>query len=55
MYLGDIVGLIPDHGSKVSHNLFAGGGSPLQFINNAPSVKCDKAKHDKKADRSETV
>ena len=29
------------------HDLFAGGGSCLQFVNNVTSVKHDKAKHDK--------
>lgn len=31
-YLGAIAGSVPDHYSIVSHNLFSGGGSFLQFI-----------------------
>lgn len=42
------MGLIPDHGDKVSRNHFAGGRPPLPFVSNALSVKCDKANRDKK-------
>ena len=47
-YFRDIVGLVPDHHKKVSHNLFAGGGSCLQFVKTATSMKCNEAKHNKR-------
>lgn len=46
-YLRDFVGLIPDHHNKAHHNLFADGGSCLQFAKNTISVKCNNAKHNK--------
>lgn len=30
--LGDITGSVPDHGDRGSHDLFAGGGSCVQFV-----------------------
>lgn len=38
-YLGDIADSFPDQRNKVSHNPFGGGGSCLQFVKNAASVK----------------
>ena len=49
-YLRDIAGLVPDNCNKVeyhnqaSHNLFAGGGSCLQFVKNAISMKQNKTR-----------
>lgn len=32
-YFRDTKGVVPDHGNKVSHNLYADGGFWLQFVN----------------------
>lgn len=36
-----------EHCTKASYNLFAGGGSGLQFLKTAASVKCNKPKSKK--------
>lgn len=46
-YLGDIPGSVLQHPNKPSHNLFADGGSCLQFIKNATSVGHNRAKRNK--------
>ena len=45
--LRDIMGSVPDHHNKVGkagRNLFAGGGSCLQFVKNATPVKLTVAR-----------
>lgn len=48
MHASEIAGSVPEHRNKVSHNLFAGGGSCLQFKENTTPVKCNKVKHKKR-------
>lgn len=46
-HLREITGTAPEHRNKVSHSLFAGGGSCIQFVKNTTSVKCGRAKCNK--------
>ena len=43
-HLRDVVGLVLDHCDRASHNIFAGGGSYLQFVQSATSVRHNKVR-----------
>ena len=46
-YLRDIAVSVLDHHNKMSHSIFAGGGSCLQFVKHTTFEKHNKAKGNK--------